>query len=102
MPNGRGKKLSEATARHYLNSLSGLYRRAQEDEAVPPGYNPVGALSSKPTAKPKRSKVEWLEIHHAAPYLEAARICNAEVVLPFAHPLVATFLLTGALTLRRS
>lgn len=38
--NGRGKKLSGATIRHYLNSLSGLYRRAQQDEAVPVGYNP--------------------------------------------------------------
>ena len=100
VPNGRGRKLSDGSIRHYINSLSGLYRRAQEDEVVPVGYNPVAVLSTKPSARPKRSKIQWLEIHDAALLLEAARLYDAEGVdgrLQFAHPLIATFLLTGAL-----
>jgi hypothetical protein len=35
------RRLGPGTIRHHLNTLSNLYRRAQEEEVVPPGYNPV-------------------------------------------------------------
>ncbi len=98
--NSRGSTMSDGTVRHYLNALSGLYSRAQEDEVVLVGYNPVAALSKKPTGRPKQRKIEWLEPHEAALYLEAARLYDlrdGEGRLRFAYPLVATFLLTGAL-----
>ena len=35
-----GRTLSAETVRHHLNTLSNLFRRAQEEEVVPPGWNP--------------------------------------------------------------
>lgn len=95
--NGRGGTLSDATVRKYLNSVSNLYRRAQADGKVEPGFNPVQAMMDKPSGSRKR-EAEFLEVHDAALYLEAARLYDPEddrARIPFAHPLVATFLLTG-------
>lgn len=94
--NGRGGTLSGGSQRHYLNALSNLYRRAQAEGYVLPGYNPVSSLLEKPTAV--RKEAEWLEAHDAALLLESARthVPNAERgALPFIYPLLATFLLTG-------
>src|SRR5690349_1046973 len=95
-PNGRGETLSGGTVRHHLNALSNLYRRAQAEERVTPGYNPVAALLEKPTAR--REEAKWLEVHEAGLLLEAARTHRAsreDLGVPFAFPLLATFLLTG-------
>ena len=67
----RKRRLGAGTIRHHLNALSNLYRRAQEEEVVLPGYNPVAALMEKP-AGPRR-EARWIEIHDAALLLEAAR-----------------------------
>lgn len=92
----QARGLSGGTARHHLNSLSNLYRRAQAEGCVPPGYNPVAALMEKPTAR--RVEARWLEVPEAALLLEAARTHRPkrpDLGLPFAYPLVATHLLTG-------
>jgi integrase len=82
--------LSGSTQRHYLHALSGLYRYAQEVEAVPLGYNPVSGLYRKPKAAKKRQRTEeFFEID------EAARFLDASVRLKVYPELVATFLLTG-------
>ncbi len=95
-PNGRGGTMSGGTVRHHLNCLSNLFRRAQAEGFVPPGYNPVTALMEKPRAKPQEAR--WLEVHEAALLLEAARTyrpARGDLAMPFAYPLLATFLLTG-------
>ena len=98
---------SSGTVRHALNALSNLYRRAQSEGKVPPGFNPVAAMLEKPSGV--RREARWLEVHHAALLLESARTLPpvpaslealpAEFVhtLPsaFVHALLATFLLTG-------
>lgn len=96
VPNRRGGTLSE---REHLNALSNLYRRAQSEEAVPPGYNPVAALVDNPTGE--QQEADWLEIHEAALLLEAARTYEPshryEKSPPIAdiYSIVTTFLLTG-------
>ena len=93
--NRRGGTLSDTSIRHHLSALSGLYRRAQEEGALPPGFNPVSALREKPAGRQQEAK--WLEVPDAARFLEAARTYVApEEGTPFAHALIATFLLTGA------
>jgi integrase len=95
LDNGRGGRLSDASVRKYVNSLSNLYRRAESESLVPPGYNPVASLMDKPTAKQREA--EWLEVHDAAILLEAARIQKPHrpiVAIPI-YPVIATFLLTG-------
>lgn len=67
----RSGTLSSGTIRHHLNALSNLYARAASEGYVSPGYNPVAALLKKPTGR--RDAAEWLEVHEAALYLEAAR-----------------------------
>lgn len=92
----RGESVSGGTIRHYLNALSNLYRRAQSEGYVQPGYNPVAALLEKPTGK--RSEARWLEVHEAALLLEVARTYQPPVdqlAFPHVYPLLATFLLTG-------
>jgi integrase len=87
--------LSPGTVRHHLNDLSNLYKRAQSESVVPPGFNPVAALLDKPTARAEESR--WLEPHEAALLLEAARTYQPEredMAIPL-HAIVATFLLTG-------
>lgn len=96
MSNGRGGMLSGGSVRHHLNSLSNLFRRAQAEGYVLPGYNPVAALMEKPSAA--RQEAEWLEVHDAALFLEATRTYHPrrdDIALPFTYPLIATFLLTG-------
>jgi integrase len=65
------RRLGPGTIRHHLNTLSNLYRRAQEEEVILPGYNPVAALMEKPTHV--RREARWIEIPDAAVLLEAAR-----------------------------
>lgn len=92
----RGKAASGGTVRHYLNALSNLYRRAQSEGYVQPGYNPVAAMLEKPTAA--RREARWLEVHDAALLLESARTYRPPVeqlAFPHVYPLLATFLLTG-------
>jgi len=96
VPNGRGATLSGGTVRHHLNALSNLYRRAQAEGFVTPGFNPVAALLEKPSAQ--RHEARWLEVHEAALVLEAAKSYRAkrgDLAVPYAHALLATFLLTG-------
>lgn len=92
----RDEGLEGGTVRHYLNSLSNLYRRAQAEKKVPLGFNPVAAHPEKPTGA--RREARWLEVPEAALLLEAARTwrptCDWYAV-PFAYELVATWLLTG-------
>ncbi len=70
-----GRRLGPATIRLHLSALSNLYRRAQEEEVVMPGYNPVAALMDKPTAIRRESK--WIETHEAAVLLLAASVLPA-------------------------
>ena len=98
MPNGRGGTLSAGSQRHYLNSLSNLFRRAQSEGVVTPGYNPVAALMEKPAGKPAEAR--WLQPHDAALLLESARTYRPD---PDAHagpvyPLLAVLMLTGGRT----
>jgi integrase len=69
--NKRGRRLGGGTIRHHLNTLSNLYRRAQEEEVVIPGFNPVAALMEKPAGS--RQEARWLEMPEAALVFEAAR-----------------------------
>jgi integrase len=96
LPSNRGGTLRGGTVRHRLNALSNLYRRAQGEGYVPPGYNPVAALMEKPRIE--RQEARWLEVHEGALLLEAARRIAPKrpgVATSFAYPLLATFLLTG-------
>jgi integrase len=89
-PTGRrAETMSGGTVRHYLNALSNLYRRAQAEGYVVPGYNPVSAMLEKPAAR--RGEALWLEVPDASLLLEAARLHDPT----FAYPLIATFLLSG-------
>jgi len=88
--------LSGSSQRHVIFTLSNLYRRAQSEGRVTPGYNPIAALLEKPSAR--REEARWLEVHHGALLLEAARRyrpTRADLGMPFAYPLIAAFLLTG-------
>ena len=72
------------------------YRRAQTEEKVAPGYNPVAAMMDKPTAK--KVAAQWLEVPTAALLLEAARTFKPkrdDLAIPFRFELLATALLTG-------
>lgn len=59
-PDGSERKLSTASQRKYLNSLSNLYRRAISEGRVKPGANPVAAMLDKPT--PVEREAAWLEV----------------------------------------
>lgn len=94
LPNGRGGTMSEGNVRHFLNALSGVYRRAGSEGYVPPGFNPVSALLEKPIGQPAEAR--WLEAHEAALLIETARRYAAPVDgIPFAYALIGFFLLTG-------
>jgi integrase len=96
--NGRGSTLTEKSVRDHLNDLSNLYRRAQSEEFVTAGYNPVAALLEKPKGR-KKSESPYLEVPAAALLLEEAkRYAPPPDKHGFQHwyPLLATFLLTGA------
>jgi integrase len=91
-----GGGLGASTLRHHLFCLSNLFRRAESEGLVLPGFNPVSALLEKPAAK--QAEAEWLEVDKAAVFLEGCRnparstrkgpIQNLEAI-------IATFLLTG-------
>ena len=93
-----GGKRKPGTVRHYLNALSGLYRRAAEGQWVEQGYNPVAALVEKPSGWSGRAEAKSFEVHEAALLLEAARVVEARDrvnATPGLHAIVATLLLTG-------
>lgn len=92
----RGGRLSAGSLHEYLSVLSNVYKRAQSEGRVTPGFNPVAAMMDKPTSKPEEAR--WLEVHDAALLLESARMYTSERKdrgLPFIHALLATYLLTG-------
>lgn len=92
----RRQGLGGGTVRQHLNTLSNLYRRAQGEQRVPPGYNPVAAMMEKPAAE--KAEARFLEVHEAALFLEAARTYHPkreDLAMPFGYELLATFLLTG-------
>lgn len=94
--NGRGSTLGGGAVRHHLNVLSNVYKRAQSEGCVPPGFNPCAAMIDKP--KGRAEEARWLEVHEGALLLESARTYvpnRAELALPFIYPLIATYLLTG-------
>ena len=94
--NGRGGTLGGGAVRHHLNVLSNVYKRAQSEGVVPPGYNPCKAMMEKPSGK--REEAKWLQVHEAALLLESARTYTAkraDAAMPFIYPLIATYLLTG-------
>lgn len=94
-PGRRGGTMSGGTVRHHLNTLSNLYRHAVNDGELP-DYNPARALLDKPKAR--QVEARWLEVHDAALFLESVRTWKPkrpDLAVPFFHPLVATFLLTG-------
>jgi len=96
-PNRMGGTLGPGTVRHYLNALSNLYKRAQSELRVPPGFNPIAAMMDKPKGQP--GEADWLEVHDAALLLESAHRYRPRGEhrdpLPFMYPLIATYLLTG-------
>ncbi len=96
-PSRKGGSLTDGVARHHLNSLSNLYRRAGGEGVVLPGFNPAAAVMEKPSAAP-RHEAQWLEVPDATLLLEATQrqqLRRADLAVPYLHELVATFLLTG-------
>ncbi len=91
----RDAGLSGGTIRHALNSVSNLYRRAQSEALVPPGYNPVAAMTEKPTAR--RLEAQWLDVAEASLLVESARTLERKRkdACGCVYPLLATLLLTG-------
>ena len=92
-----GGRRRPGTVRHYLNALSGLFRRAQEGLFVEPGYNPVAMMQEKPTGRWK-GEAAFLEMAEAARVLEAARVVERRDranATPGLHAIIGTFLLTG-------
>ena len=95
-PGRRGGTLSEGSVKHYANALSAVYKRAQAEKVVPPGFNPVASLSDKPT--PKREEAHFLSVPEVALLLESARTFRSkreDIAHPHAYPLLATLFLTG-------
>lgn len=93
----QGRTISAGTVRHYLNALSGLYRRAALDGVVDPGFNPVAAMVDKPRGKPKEAF--FLEVPDVALLLESARTYRPkreDIALPHGYAMLATLFLTGA------
>jgi integrase len=99
-PERPARTMTPYSVRAHLFALSNLYRRAQEDELVPVGFNPVAALMEKPAIV--RREARWLEVPDAALYLESASALPAVVTAAgeaigaeLAAPLIGAFLLTG-------
>jgi integrase len=88
---------SPGTIRHYLNALSGLYRRAEAERVVAPGFNPVAGMIGKPRGTDEEAR--FLSVPAAALLLEAARTYKPKrsdmVSVPHIFEILATFLLTG-------
>jgi integrase len=98
LPGKGGEFMTDGTLRHHLNSLSNLYRRAQSEGQVPPGFNPVAALMPGEKPSGRAAEARWLEVSDAALLLEAVRTAQLkrpDLALDCLYPLVATFLLTG-------
>lgn len=94
---GKPRTMSPKSVREHLNALSNLYRRAQAESVVPPGFNPVRAVMDKPRASPSR-EAKWFEVPEAALILEAARTwkpAKGKHGQPHMYPIVATALLSG-------
>jgi integrase len=94
-----GKVLGPETVRRHLFTLSAVFRYAQEEELIPPGFNPVSLVQ-----KPQRPEhdASWLEVHDAALFLEAARTlptvrtaAGDAIGAGLGYPLLATLLLAG-------
>jgi len=88
--------ISGASARHHVNSLSNLFRRAMRDGFVP--VNPVALLDRKEKPAAGKREADWLEVKEATRLLAAARRYHPkrdDIGMPFAYPLLATLLLTG-------
>jgi integrase len=91
--------LGPETVRRHLFTLSAVFRYAQEEELIPPGFNPVSLVQ-----KPQRPEhdASWLEVHDAALFLEAARTlptvrtaAGDAIGAGLGYPLLATLLLAG-------
>jgi integrase len=92
----RDAGLSGGSIRHAINCVSNLFRRAQSEVVVAPGFNPVAAMMGKPTAR--RLEAQWLDVAEASLLLESARTVarkRADIACGCAYPLIATLLLTG-------
>lgn len=88
----QGRPLLDSSIRHYLNSLSNMYRRAVQDGLIT--VNPVSALMEKPSGKPREAR--WLDVPTCTLVLEAARRYRPQAnAPPFLHELLATLALTG-------
>lgn len=95
-PDDAVSTLGPGAIRHHLNVLSNLFDRAQSEERVDLGYNPVARMADKPEGRP--SEARWLEVHEAAILLESARTYlpkRPDTALACVYPLIATYLLTG-------
>ncbi|MGW8267202.1 MAG: tyrosine-type recombinase/integrase, partial [Longimicrobiales bacterium] len=94
---GRGdRKLSGGTIRHHINTLSNFFGTAIEKGWI--AHNPVANLKRGTKPKAKRQEAAWFEPPEASLILAAAfryKSKKAHMAIPFAGPLVATFLLTG-------
>jgi integrase len=92
--------LGPESVRRHLFTLSAVYRFAQEQAPLPPGFNPVAVYSEKP--EPGHTEARWLKVPDAALLLESSRTLP-RVVTPageapgagVAYPLLATYLLIG-------
>lgn len=99
LPGRRGTTLDDATVRHHLNAVSGLFRRARAEKWIVKTHDPVGDLLEKPVGNPDEPL--WLEVAEAALFLAAAEHCpvgpaaTGQPPVPFGYELLATFLLTG-------
>ena len=59
--------MADGTVRHHINTLSNLYRRAQSEGQVPPGFNPVASIL--PGEKPAGRAAEAAPAPLSAPRL---------------------------------
>ena len=96
VPNGRGGTLSTQSIDHYMNSLSGLYRRAIRDKLIPFDGNEVEKLGDLLV---ENEETPFLEVHELAAILRFAfetwRPGREELAVPFAPTILATWALTG-------
>ena len=58
--------LSAAAVRHYLNALSNLYRHAEVEGLVAPGYNPAAAVRQRLDATPVAPLPNYIRLSKSA------------------------------------
>ncbi len=90
------RTISGASARHHLNSLSNVFRKAQRAGLVTD--NPVSLLERKEKPAAEKREADWLDVPEATRLLAAAqryRPKRDDIGMPFAYQLIATLLLTG-------